>query len=160
MKDEQLSKARFFGRCLGQVICLPEFGDSTYTLIGIGKSSYSGQYMVDVAENNDQFLLSDCRIIGRRIKDMTNEEKTVVYKIFDKSYEYGYFEGARDLIDYYFDIGVFPDKYFDGVACEMCLGSGFYGDNCAGIKGNNEYTECDICGGCGKIDIWCVEEKK
>lgn len=40
--------------------------------------------------------------------------------------------------------------------CKTCRGTGFYGDNFAGIQGNDEYTECDelipridwvICGG-------------
>ena len=29
--------------------------------------------------------------------------------------------------------------------CETCADTGFYGDNGAGIKGNNEWMKCDQC---------------
>jgi hypothetical protein len=29
--------------------------------------------------------------------------------------------------------------------CEVCMGTGYYGDNGPGIKGNGEYQPCDQC---------------
>ena len=34
--------------------------------------------------------------------------------------------------------------------CPECDGTGYYGDNGPGIKGNQEYQECDYCEGTGK----------
>ena len=31
----------------------------------------------------------------------------------------------------------------DEPKCEACNDTGYYGDNCAGIKGNTEYTHCE-----------------
>lgn len=36
-----------------------------------------------------------------------------------------------------------PEKQ---AVCEQCLGTGYYGDHCAGIKGNSEYVVCECQG--------------
>ena len=30
-------------------------------------------------------------------------------------------------------------------SCELCAGTGWYGDNGAGIRGNKEYVPCERC---------------
>lgn len=36
--------------------------------------------------------------------------------------------------------------------CPECEGTGFYGDNGPGIKGNREYVECDSCADAARVE--------
>jgi hypothetical protein len=40
--------------------------------------------------------------------------------------------------------------------CDTCGGTGWYGDNGPGIRGNREYQPCDVC----KPEMERVSEKK
>lgn len=143
-----MNKQQFFGRCLGQKVWIfpddepDEIGVKVacYKLVGIGISHYENRWMcdcecLDIDKTLVEFGLDNCQIIGRRISDMTDDEK---YKAVEVVYQHSVKWSSKDswmsifndmvkprneefihkrLYEWLFDKGIFPDEYFDKGWC-------------------------------------------
>lgn len=114
-----MNKEQFFGRCIGMPFKVKDF-PQIQTVAGIRGHRLFATHQ---APTDYSFIdILHCQIIARRISQMTDEENREHRKLQSCRHlgqgvamgeeDYTYFD-TEESINYKYDIGVFPDVYFD-----------------------------------------------
>lgn len=95
-------------------LCKPSMGLTPLKLYGVISNYAIWNYNSLRPFDFNAEDISDCQIIGRRIKDMTDGERNIHAELMNQvKAPFLQNEESFESINYLLDIGVFPDKYFD-----------------------------------------------